>query len=101
LPYSIGVNTDLMWYSTPTGGHSFYVNGSSILYIGSPLSTLVGTMNATTALQEAGVNLTSKYLQITTASSVFQSNLSFNNPMTKTGNIVSIDLSSLCYHNSI
>jgi hypothetical protein len=83
-----------MWYSIPSGGHSFYANGDSILYIGSPLSTLIGTLNATTALQEAGVNLTAKYLQITTASSVFQSNLAFNSPMTKIGNTVSIDLSS-------
>jgi hypothetical protein len=61
-PYSIGINTNDMWYSIPSGSiHNFYINSNSILQINSSGVGITGTLNATT-IQEAGTSLASKYL---------------------------------------
>ena len=63
-PYSIGMNTNVLWYSVPsTGAHNFYANGAIMLTINST-AVSVATLNATTTLQEGGVNLSSKYLPL-------------------------------------
>jgi hypothetical protein len=54
-----------LWYNAPTGNsHIFYVAGSPIATISSTGLSITGLINSSTNLQEAGVNLTSKYLQI-------------------------------------
>ena len=51
-----------------------------------------GTLNAS-ILQEAGSNLSSKYLTQANATSTYQPKLTFNSPLLNTANTVSIDLS--------
>jgi hypothetical protein len=64
-PYSIGINNNVLWYSSPIGSsHIFYVNGSAITTISSTGLSTTGIINASANLQEAGTNLTSKYLQL-------------------------------------
>ena len=65
-PYSLGVNTNNMWYSAPSGAtHNFYINGgTAITSISSTGLSTIGTINASTNLQENAVNLTAKYLRL-------------------------------------
>lgn len=65
-PYSLGINTNNMWYSVPSGAsHNFYINGgTAITSISSTGLSTIGTINASTNLQENAVNLTSKYLKL-------------------------------------
>ena len=64
-PYSLGMNSSTLWYSVPAGtSHIFYVGGSPITTISSTGLSTTGLINASTNLQEAGVNLTSKYLKL-------------------------------------
>jgi hypothetical protein len=64
-PYSLGMNSSVLWYSVPAGtSHIFYVGGSPITTISSTGLSTTGIINASTNLQEAGTNLTSKYLQL-------------------------------------
>ena len=77
-PYSLGINTNNMWYSAPTGvSHNFYINGSPITAISSTGLSTTGTINASTNLQENAVNLSSKYLQL--SGGIMSGDLSFNN----------------------
>ena len=64
-PYSLGIHTNNLWYSVPSGAeHSFYIGG--IEYLSLTSTSLTGTtINATTNLQENGTNLSSKYLTLT------------------------------------
>jgi hypothetical protein len=64
-PYSLGINSFVMWYSVPaTASHIFYVGGSPITTISSTGLSTTGLINASTNLQEGGTNLSSKYLQL-------------------------------------
>ena len=63
-PYSLGVNTNSLWYSVPSGAnHTFYINGNSSALITSSGMAVNGVLNATT-LQENSINLSSKYDRI-------------------------------------
>lgn len=47
-PYSIGINTNTMWYSVPTAAtHNFYVNGTEISRINNGGILVTGGVNAT------------------------------------------------------
>ena len=64
-PYSLGINTNVLWYSAPaTASHIFYVAGNPITTISSTGLSTTGLINASTNLQEGGTNLTSKYLKL-------------------------------------
>ena len=71
-PYSIGINTTQLWYSVAAGAtHAFYVNaGTAITTISSTGLSATGVINASTNLQEAGTNLTAKYLRLNGASAM-------------------------------
>jgi len=76
-PYSLGINSAVMWYSVPaTSSHIFYVAGSPITTINSTGLSTTGLINATN-LQEGGVNITSKYAQLGT-SNTLTGNLTIN-----------------------
>ena len=76
---SIGINTNSYWFSAPTStNYNWYVNGGNIMSLSS-----TGTLN-TAILQEGGTSLSSKYQPI----------LTFNSPLSKTANTVSIDLTT-------
>jgi hypothetical protein len=102
-PYSIGLNTNNFWFSVPSdGSYSFFMNGSPLMYFGDPLSTITGTLNVTNGLQEAGTDLSVKYLQVSTAASTYatisaldtkENTLSFTSPLTRSTNTIGIDLS--------
>jgi len=63
--FGIGINSSVLRYNVPTGSsHIFYVNVSPITTITSTGLSTTGTINASTNLQENGVNLSSKYLQL-------------------------------------
>ena len=58
-PYSLGINSDVMWYSVPsTASHIFYIGGSPKATISSTGLSIIGTIS------EGGTLLTSKYLQL-------------------------------------
>jgi hypothetical protein len=64
-PYSLGINNLVFWYSVPsTASHIFYVAGNPITTISNTGLSTTGLINASTNLQEAGTNLSSKYLQL-------------------------------------
>jgi hypothetical protein len=64
-PYSLGINNGVLWYSVPSGSsHIFYVGGNPITTISSTGLSTTGLINASTNLQEAGTNLSSKYLKL-------------------------------------
>ena len=64
-PYSLGMNSSTLWYSVPAGtSHIFYVGGSSITTISSTGLSTTGLINASTNIQENGVNISSKYLKL-------------------------------------
>ena len=71
-PYSIGTAATQLWYSVPAGAtHNFYVNGgTAITSISSTGLSTTGLINASTNLQEAGTNLTAKYLRLNGASAM-------------------------------
>ena len=49
-PYSIGIGTDNIWYSTPSNaGHKFYANGSNVLSITNTGITVTGNIAVTGA----------------------------------------------------
>ena len=75
-PYSLGINTNSLWFSVPSGAnHTFYVNGNSSALITSTGMAVNGVLNATT-LQENSINLSSKYDRI----------LYFAHPLLRDGN---------------
>jgi hypothetical protein len=62
-PYSLGMNTNTLWYSVPSGAsHNFYNNGTAITTISSTGLRTTGIINATSNLQKNSINLSSKYL---------------------------------------
>ena len=81
-PYSLGLNTNELWYSTPSSAtHKFYINASPITTISSTGLTTTGFINATTNIQENGTNLTAKYLQLSGGTLIGNLNISLANPI--------------------
>jgi len=70
-PYSLGINSAVLWYSVPaTASHIFYVAGSPIANISSTGIGITGTLTTTGTISEGGTLLTSKYVQLGTANSL-------------------------------
>jgi len=64
-PYSLGINSDVLWYSVPaTASHIFYVGGSPKATISSTGIGITGTLTTTSTISEGGTLLTSKYLKL-------------------------------------
>jgi hypothetical protein len=62
----------MIWYSTPSGYHSFHINGSSFFYIGDTSASITGRFNEITGFQEAGTNISIKVLPATITSTTYQ-----------------------------
>ena len=71
-PYSLGMNTNTMWYSVPSGAqHVWYDGGTAVMAVNSTTLTAAGTIS------EAGSLLTAKYALSNTQSN-YQLSSAFN-----------------------
>ena len=78
FPYSLGVNTGILWYSVPTAAiHSWYISGNSYMTLSSTLLTINNPMIVGATTMNSTLNVISNIN--TSGLSVFSMNSNINN----------------------